>query len=291
MSSSQEPRTDGQQTKVDGKRPEVTQPPEIVLGEGAPEVIPESEIPEEVVPPEISARDAANWAKQISTLSVHDVSAEAVNKNVDGKRVNSPIQGFGKMWQKTYRVRLVGCDASPEEVIATWKENFPKFWPANNRFFGPLTGIAPGEVAVLNLALPGRLKLSTGVLVLYADEESFTLMTPQGHMFAGWITFSAFPKDGVPVAQAQVLMRANDPMYEVGLGLGGHKKEDVFWAHTLASLARHLGSEGEVETNVVCVDKKRQWSKAGNIWHNAAIRSGFYAMGAPGRAARRRFSP
>ena len=35
------------------------------------------------------------------------------------------------------------------------------------------------------------MKLSTGVMVLYADEESFTLMTPEGHMFAGWITFSA----------------------------------------------------------------------------------------------------
>ena len=34
------------------------------------------------------------------------------------------------------------------------------------------------------------MKLSTGVMVLYADDESFTLMTPQGHMFAGWITFS-----------------------------------------------------------------------------------------------------
>ena len=45
---------------------------------------------------------------------------------------------------------------------------------------------------MLDLTMPGGLKLSTGVLVLYADEESFTLMTPQGHMFAGWITFSAF---------------------------------------------------------------------------------------------------
>ena len=37
------------------------------------------------------------------------------------------------------------------------------------------------------MTLPGKMKLSTGVMVLYADEESFTLMTPQGHMFAGWI--------------------------------------------------------------------------------------------------------
>jgi hypothetical protein len=256
---------------------------DITLGEGAPEVIPEEAIHEEVLPPDVEARDAANWAKQISTLTVGDAPADAVNRNVDGRRVMSPIQGFGKMWQKTYRVRLDGVDASPEEVISEWKQRFPEFWPANNRFFGPLTGIAPGEVALLNLTMPGRLKLSTGVLVLYADEESFTLMTPQGHMFAGWITFSAFEKGGAPVAQAQVLMRANDPMYEMGLALGGHAKEDQFWEHTLSSLARHFGADPGVETQVLCVDKRRQWGKAGNIWHNAAIRSGFYAMGAPGR--------
>jgi hypothetical protein len=39
-------------------------------------------------------------------------------------------------------------------------------------------------VALLNMTLPGKMKLSTGVMVLFADEESFTLMTPQGHMFA-----------------------------------------------------------------------------------------------------------
>ena len=55
----------------------------------------------------------------------------------------------------------------------------------------PLTGLAPGEVARIDMDMPGRVTLSTGVLVLYADDESFTLMTPQGHMFAGWITFSA----------------------------------------------------------------------------------------------------
>ena len=67
--------------------------------------------------------------------------------------------------------------------------------------------------------MPGGLKLSTGVLVLFADEESFTLMTPQGHMFAGWITFSSFVEDGETFAQAQVLMRASDPLYEIGMTL------------------------------------------------------------------------
>ena len=32
----------------------------------------------------------------------------------------------------------------------------------------------PGEVALLNMTLPGKMKLSTGVMLLYADEESFT---------------------------------------------------------------------------------------------------------------------
>ena len=54
----------------------------------------------------------------------------------------------------------------------------------------------PGEVALLNLAVPGGMTLSTGVRVIYADEESFSFMTPEGHMFAGMITFSAYD-DGV----------------------------------------------------------------------------------------------
>ena len=256
----------------------------------APEVIEEQEIPEEVKPKDVPARDAANWAKQVSRLSVSDAPEDAINLNVTGRRVMSPIQGFGKMWQKTYRVKLAGDAVTPAEVITTWKQNFQTFWPDRNRFYGPLTGIAPGEVALLNLAMPGRLKLSTGVFVLYADDESFTLMTPQGHMFAGWITFSAFEQDGATIAQAQVLMRANDPIYETGLAFGGHAKEDRFWEHTLRALASHLGTDGaEVETQVLCVDKKRQWSKASNVWHNAAIRSGVYALGTPFRAVAKPF--
>ena len=230
-----------------------------------------------------AARDAAHWAKSVSTLNVSEVPEGATGINVSGRRLAGPIQGFGKMWQKTYQVRLPRDAASPTEVIATWKQRFPEFWPEGNMFYAPLTGIEPGEVGLIDMRLPGKMKLSTGVMVLYADEESFTLMTPQGHMFAGWITFSSYVKGDASVAQAQVLMRANDPLYEIGLAFGGHRKEDVFWAQTLEALAAHLGASGTVQTQVVCVDKRRQWSKASNVWHNAAIRSGVYAMGAPVR--------
>jgi hypothetical protein len=234
-----------------------------------------------------AARDATHWAKAVSRLNVSQVPEGAVNINVEGKRLTSPIQGFGKMWQKTYQVQLNGDIVRATDLIATWKQRFPEFWPDGNRFYAPLTGIEPGEVALIGMTLPGRMKLSTGVMVLYADDESFTLMTPQGHMFAGWITFSATERDGKTVAQAQVLMRASDPIFELGLAMGGHRQEDKFWNETLRRLAAHVGEPGaEVATQVVCVDKKRQWSRWTNVWHSSAIRSTIYMMGAPVRGIR-----
>jgi hypothetical protein len=227
-------------------------------------------------------RNAASWAKKVDRLEV-DPRQGVRGTNVAGRRLTGPVQGFGKMWQKSYRMKA-GTQVTPEQAIATWKEHFPEFWPKGSRFAGALTGINPGDVALLDLALGGGVKLSTGVFVLYADAESFTLMTPQGHMFAGWITFSAEregPQDGAEtVVQALVLMRANDPIYEMGMTFGGHRKEDKFWAATLTALGRHLGlPDPEVETKTTCVDTKRQWRHANNIWHNSAVRSVFQTFG------------
>ena len=223
-----------------------------------------------------AARDAA-WAKPVDRLRVSGVPESALNLNVEGRQLTGPLRGFGKMWQKTYRVRLSGVEATPHEVIATWKANFSKFWPEGNTFYGPLTGIAPGEVAVLNLSMPGRIPLSTGVMVIFADEESFTFMTPQGHMLAAWITFSAYEEEDTTVVQAQALLRATDPLSEVGLRLFGHKSEDEFWRHTLKALAAHFGVTAPVEQQVICVDPRLQWSQVGNIWHSAALRTPLYA--------------
>jgi len=237
-----------------------------------------------------AARDASNWAKAVSRLDVADMPDEAVDL-VTGKRLVGPIQGFGQMWQKTYQVELPHERVAPQELISTWKQNFPEFWPDGNRFYAPLTGIEPGEVALINARMPGKMTLSTGVMVLYADDESFTLMTPQGHMFAGWITFSATERDDQTVAQAQVLMRASDPIFELALSLGGHRQEDLFWNTTLERLAHHFGVEAEADTTVVCVDKKRQWSRWTNVFQSTAIWSTVYTLGAPFRALRRPATP
>ena len=231
--------------------------------------------------------DLDNWAPLVDRLQVSGAPEDAPNL-VEGRRLVGPLQGFGRMWQKTYRVRLQDVGVTPAELIATWKERFAEFWPPGNRFYAPLTGIAPGEVALLSVAA-GPMRLSTGVMVLYGDEESFTLMTPQGHMLAAWITFSAYEEQDSVVAQVQALLRTQDPLSELGFALGGHRQEDRFWEQTLRSLAAHFGDEPAVEQEAKCIDTRRNWSHAGNVWHNVGIRSTLYTLGGPVRWAGRSF--
>src|SRR6201996_2869321 len=215
-------------------------------------------------------RNAASWAAKVHRLTV---GGDATGINVAGRRLTGPIQGFGKMWRKTYWIE-VSPEISPRDVIATWKEHFGEFWPKPSRFKGPLTGLSPGDVALLDVSVGGGVHLSTGVFVLYADEESFTLMTPQGHMFAGWITFSAEHSGTATVVQAQVLMRANDPLYELAMALGGHRKEDQFWVQTMTALAKYLGAlPTTVHSRTVCIDRRRQWGNFGHVRHNSMLRS------------------
>src|SRR5262249_50288805 len=136
--------------------------------------------------------------------------------------------------------------------------------------------------ALLNIQVSG-LPLSTGVLVLYADDESFTLMTPQGHVFAGWITFSSHLEEDRTIVQIQVLMRASDPIYEFGLRfMGGHRQEDHFWRHTLGQVAKHFSQEvSPVAIETVCVDKRLQWSQVNNIWHNSTVRTTLHTARTP----------
>ncbi len=234
-------------------------------------------------------RDQGSWAQPVERLAT--TAVDAPRDTVTGKRVAGPIQGFGQMWQKTFKVRLEGASMTPQELIATWKDHFPTFWPKSGRFYAPLAGIAPGEVALLDISpVPGApVRLSTGVMVLYADDESFTFMTPEGHSLSAWITFSAFRDGDTTVAQAQALERASDPLDELAYMLGGNRMNDRFWEQTLDALARHVGvAEPTVETQKVCVDKGRQWRFVRNLKHSATIDSMIATATAPVRWVRRR---
>jgi len=231
-------------------------------------------------------RDAGNWPGTISTLTVNGERPGALILNLEGRRVLGPLQGFGQLWDKRYRIALQGAEVSPAEVIRTWKANFQRFAHPSLHFFFPPEGIIPCEVAVINADVPGGLKVSTGVMVLFADDRSFSFMTPQGHLFAGWITFSAYELRDCTFAEVRLQVRASDPLHEIGMRLGINREEDRGWQDTLKKLAAHYGVSGPVQSRVVCLDPEVQWSQAGNIWYNAALRSAFYVAATPLRWAR-----
>jgi hypothetical protein len=217
---------------------------------------------------------------------VNNLPDGALNLNVEGRNVVGPLQGFGQLWQKTYRLPLTGTSVTPREVIRTWKERFPEFQPVENRFYPSLAGIQPGEVVLINAMTPGG-PVSTGVMVLYADDESFTLMTPQGHPESGWVTFSAFEEDGSTVVQIQSIARANDPLYEAAFRFLGSKVQEGIWLTVLTALGKHYGVSGQVTLRKTCVDTRLQWSQAGNVWHNAQARTLLYTAAAPFRWVKR----
>jgi hypothetical protein len=235
--------------------------------------------------------DAGNWAKPVRTLTSTTAPAGAMDLNVTGRRLAGAGSGFGRLWQKSFWVRLEGAPVEPSEVILVWKERFGDFWPKGQRMFLPATGIAPGEVGLINAKpMPGVPSMATGVLVIYADDVSFSFMSPEGHPFAGPITFSADNDDGVTVVKVDELTRASDPFWELTMMIpfvGARMQNDV-WRNTLRNVAAHFGVNGQVAERIVCVDGRRQWSQAKNIWQNAAIRSTFYTFGAPVRKLRPR---
>ncbi len=247
-------------------------------------------ISEKTTSPASRSRDAANWAKPVDRLSAEGVAGASVD-SVTGKRVSGPLQGFGQLWQKTFRVSLDGSTMSPQEVIALWKDQFPTFWPSTGRFYAPLAGIVPGEVALLDIdPVPGSpIKFSTGVMVLYADDESFTFINPEGHALSAWITFSAYREGDVTIAQAQALERTSDPFDELGYMLGGNRMNDRFWRDTLTNVGRATGATNPtVEVVVVCIDSRRQWRQIANLRNSATLHAVGHIIAAPARWIARR---
>jgi hypothetical protein len=200
-----------------------------------------------------------------------------MSRNVEGRFATGPVRGFGRLWDKKYRLRFTESNIDPREIVALWKSEFPNFWPAENRFFpSGRASITPGTVAVLNLGLPGGLVVATGLRVIYADDTSFSFISVQGHIISGWITFSSFRESSATIVQVHPLFRPTDPLMELGFRLGAAKQEDRFWLQTLGNLASRLGIYGEVEQQDLLAGPRVQWGEVGNLWLSAPIRSSFY---------------
>lgn len=226
-------------------------------------------------------RNAQSWAANVDRLEV-DPELAAAGYNITGRRVTGPQQGFGRLWQRTYSTNL-GAAIGPKDLVADWKEHFGEFWPKGATFYAGLTGVTPGAVAPIGISAAPGMELATGILVLYADDESFSFMTPEGHMFAGMITFGAVQDADDTVASIDILIRPNDPLYELGWPVM-RRREDTFWMATLTNLAaKHGVSDATVTEETTCVDRKRIWSNWTNVKHNAGIRSGMHTFTKPFR--------
>ncbi len=217
-------------------------------------------------------QDDYGWAPYVVTLSSKHIDKDAINKNVDGRRVIGPLKGFGPIWEKNYILTIKQCQYQPADLVSIMKKNLPSFQPAQNKFYTSPQGIAPGEVVLIDSKTPGGI-VSTGVMVLYADDTSFTLITPQGHPEAGWVTFSARNDDGAVIFHIQGLASTSDPFYEIAFKIAGSKFQETIWTHVLSSLAAYLEVEPDIEVTKSVVDQDFHWTNIRNMWYNAQIRS------------------
>jgi pyruvate/2-oxoglutarate dehydrogenase complex dihydrolipoamide dehydrogenase (E3) component/anti-anti-sigma regulatory factor len=213
-----------------------------------------------------------SWAMPVTELFVPEMPKEARNLNLNGLRAVGPVNGFGRLWQKVFRLHVNDAAVTPEQAVAALKENFPSFQPSFNRFYPSPGGIRAGEVVLIDSMTPGG-PVSTGVMVLYADDRSFTFNTPQGHPECGFVNFSAHQGNSGTIVQILGLARAGDPVYEAAFRLVGSRIQTRIWTHVLTSLAVHLGVPADITFGQDCLDKGVRWSQAANVYYNAQIRT------------------
>jgi pyruvate/2-oxoglutarate dehydrogenase complex dihydrolipoamide dehydrogenase (E3) component/anti-anti-sigma regulatory factor len=216
--------------------------------------------------------DTSRWAQPVPALTLKTRIKGARNLNIEGRRAVGPVNGFGQLWQKIFRLTIQGPMITPGEAVVALKQNFPSFQPSFNRFYPSPAGIKPGEIILIDSMTPGG-PVSTGVLVLYADEQSFTFACPEGHPESGFVTFSGHEENGNTIVQILGLARANDPVYEAAFRFVGSKVQGRIWTHVLKSLAAYLGVPGQISLAAACIDAGFQWSQAKNLKYNAQIRT------------------
>ena len=217
------------------------------------------------------------WARSLDHLTLAAVPPSAMNINVEGRRLAGPVQGFGRLWEKRYRLHLGQTDLAPSEIVAIWRAEFPDFWPEGNFLFPSANApIAPGTTALLNLSMPGGLVLATGLMIIHADDTSFSFMTAEGHILSGWITFSCAKLGDSTYLEVHPLFRSADPLMEMGFRLGAARQEDRFWHESLIRFALRLGTHGDVAQRDVLHDDRVQWKHMANLRFSAALRSSAY---------------
>ena len=199
-------------------------------------------------------RNEGHWAKPVDRLHVEGAASEKAF-NVEGKRVAGPQQAFGSLWDRTFTIAL-GTAIAAEALVADWKAHFGDFWPKNATFHATGT-IKAGDVTPLTTG-----GLSTGILVMYEDDTSFSYITPEGHMFGAMITFSARSEDAGTVAEIRMLVRPYDPVIQLMFPMV---------ANTTEFLQARAVAGAEPTEVTVCVDRLFIWRNWTNVFHGVLM--------------------
>ena len=166
----------------------------------------------------------SGWMGEAGRAVHVDEPRRGAGLNVEGRRLSGAIQGFGPCGRRRTASGWRGASVTPAEVVAEWKRDYPAFWPDQLESPSRARRLEPGDVGLIKpVRAAAAVHRGDG---MYADEESFAFALPEGHIFAGWITFSAFDDGGTTVAQVQPFFRTSDPLYDVIFRVYFDRKED-----------------------------------------------------------------
>jgi hypothetical protein len=187
-----------------------------------------------------------------------------------GKRL-PPGEGFGQLWHKRYQVAVASDD--PIAVMETWKRDFDAILPGRSRLRAPPRGLDARGAGTVKMELVPGATLSAGIVVTRSSPHSLTLVSSPGHVFAGRNALSVRRSvhPGRCIATVDLVLRASDPLSELALRLGGHRREDRFWRKTLENLAARFGPVGPVARRLDLLDPGLRWRNAANLRFSAPV--------------------
>ena len=217
-------------------------------------------------------QDSKGWSTLNSKLTVSDHRPNAININVNNRRVLGPLQGFGPLWEKEYKLQITNSPISFKELMSKFRSSFITLQPKQNVFYPSSKGIEAGETVLIDSSTPGGV-VSTGVHILYADDVSFSFITPQGHPEAGWITFSANENDEKIEIKIRSLASASDPFFELAFRIAGSNFQETIWKTVLVNMAKSINVDDTVIITKTKIDNKLHWKAIQNLWFNAQLRS------------------
>ena len=142
-------------------------------------------------------------------------SPPALPAELQRSEVQTPGDGAGPLFHRTYRVRIRDSDLSPEELLRRVAGDPDAVAPSEFATFRKLDGserrMDVNDEYVVRMAGPW----DGPVRVAERGESMFRLVTLEGHLEAGQIEFRTHEEDGLVVFEIESWARSRDRLTDV----------------------------------------------------------------------------